>query len=806
MRTTGDIQTAVKGEWGRARAGWLSATVSALALALIQTQPALAQEAAAQTDPAALAQTEQTYSFDIASQPLPQALAEVSAVTGLQILYSEAAAGEHMAAALSGSLTAEQALDRLVAGSGFQYRYTGANAVTLERAVANNGEEHFQLGPITVLGTRRADVPLSNVPSSITIVEREEIQKELATASRLQAVISRRVPGFNPTNNGLRSIRGRTAQVFINGVPVNEQLRSSSSSDLNRVSPDQLAGIEVARGANAAFGFGSPGGIIALQTPRAESEELSLRTVVRESFNPHRIGGSHRTSLYQSVSQIAGDFDYHLGGSIAYDGAEYAPDGDLALGFEGISGFNAKELVGNLDGSFGLDLADFGRLRLTGTFQHVDFLEDYRIEPGVYREAFGSQSEEPRGDQSFRQSYTLNLSYENEDVLGQSVRLEAFTSKSEIEDFRTFGGPVIRDEQMNDYYGLRSAVTTPLDFVTEELGFVMDGTAITYGVDFLRNRFYRPRFDDDTGAIFDFISPDVTLDSLAPYAQLDVSIGDFQLTGGLRHERYSGEIETAIGRGGIVGGDIRSFNLTLYNAGLVYFLDDNVDLYATFSQGAEISQLGRAARSAATADQVDPQPAKSSQYEIGVRGDWDSLRVGLAGFYTESDLLSALQCDGLNPCTPLREPREFWGVEASADWRIATQWGVGGVLTWQDGIRETESGDVRRIGSRNVPPVLVTAYVDYDPFPWWRNTLQLNYRGKRDPFGDSTASGEGRVDDLLLVNLAASFDVGPGALQLGVENLLNTEYTSIPAEANNNAFLWIPDEGARVSLSYSMEW
>ncbi|WP_375595441.1 TonB-dependent receptor [Algihabitans albus] len=805
MRTTGDIQTAIQGDRRAGRAGWLSAT--ALALALIQTQPVLAQEGAAQDDPAAVAQTEQTYSFDISSQPLPQALAEVSAVTGLQILYSEATAGEHIAPALSGSFTAEQALDRLVAGSGFQYRYTGANAVTLTSAITNNGEEQFQLEPITVLGTRRADVPLSNVPSSITIVEREEIQKELATASRLQDVIARRVPGFNPTSDGVRQIRGRTAQVFINGVPTNEQLRASSGSDLNRVSPDQLAGIEVARGANAAFGFGSPGGIIALRTPRAESEELTLRTVVRESFNPHRIGGSHRTSLYQSVSQIVGDFDFQLGGSIAYDGAEYAPDGDLALGFDGISGLgNAKETVGNLDGSFGLDLADFGRLRLTGTFQHVDFLEDYRIEPGVYRETFGSQSEEPRGDQSFRQSYTLNLSYENEDVLGQSVRLEAFTSKSEIEDFRTFGGPVIRDEQMNDYYGLRSAVTTPLDFVTDGLGFVMDGTAITYGVDFLRNRFYRPRFDDDTDTLFDFISPDVTLDSLAPYAQLDVSIGDFQLTGGLRHERYSGEVETAVGPGGIVGGDIRSFNLTLYNAGLVYFLDDNVDLYATFSQGAEISQLGRAARSAATADQVDPQPAKSNQYEIGVRGDWDSLRVGLAGFYTESDLLSALRCDGFNPCTPLREPREFWGVEASADWRIATQWGVGGVLTWQEGVRETESGDVRRIGSREVPPVLVTAYLDYDPFPWWRNTLQLNYRGKRDPFGDSTASREGRVDDLLLVNLAASFDVGPGALQLGVENLLNTEYTSIPAEGNNNGFLWIPDEGARVSLSYSMEW
>lgn len=122
--------------------------------------------------------------------------------------------------------------------------------------------------------------------------------------------------------------------------------------------------------------------------------------------------------------------------------------------------------------------------------------------------------------------------------------------------------------------------------------------SLTYGFDYSRNRFFRPVFFTDTGALQSFISPDVTLDSYAPYGQLELPLGDFLLTGGVRHEVYRGHAKTAGGSGGIIGGDIKGFGLTLFNAGAVYFLNDSIDLYTTFSQGAEITQLGRAAAAA----------------------------------------------------------------------------------------------------------------------------------------------------------------------------------------------------------------
>jgi iron complex outermembrane recepter protein len=737
--------------------------------------------------------------FKVGAQPLAGALREFSAQSGIQFAYRAEDVEGLRSPGVQGAHAPEQALVLLLAGTGLTFRFSGPQTVTLDRPVLRPGQAQA-LDTLTVLGSRRPDVPLSNVPSSITQVPREEIQAERAITNRVEDILTARVPGFNPTNNGVRQIRGRTAQVFVNGVPVNEQLRASSASDLNLLAPDQLSGVEVSRGANSAYGFGSPGGIIALQTPRAESDTLTLHSTVRESFNPTRVGGSHQTSFYQSASQRLGKFDFHVGGALGYDGADFAPDGGIALGFDNAALItNGKEILGNFDGSFGYDLGEAGRVRLSTTFGYVDFIDRYTTIAGVQRQRFGSLTLEPRGGDSFRRAHTINLSYENGDVLGSAVKIEGLMSEVETQVFTLVGTVDRRDEQTNAYRGVRTSVATPLDLLHQ-------GTVVTYGFDFLRNNYFRPVFNDATGAIVTFFSPDVTLDSYAPYAQLEVPVGPVTLSGGVRHEEYRGHIETAVGTGGVVGGDIRGFGLTLFNAGALYPVTDRVELYATFSQGAEISQLGRAARGAARADLVDPQPAKSNQYEVGTRGNWKGVSVGLAGFFTESDLLSALTCDGINPCTPLREPRKFWGVEVNADWRINEQWTLGGVLTWLDGIREDATGDTRRIGSRDAPPVLVTANLGYSPFGWWRNRLQLSYRGGRDPFGTSTAFGEGRVDDLLLVNLSAAFDIGPGELQLGVRNLFNTEYTSIPAEADNQGFTYLPEQGTRVSVSSAVKW
>lgn len=745
---------------------------------------------------AAIASPAARHPFAIAPQRLADAIDAFSAATGIRVDTSHASLPAVDAPALSGTLTAQQALERLLSGTGWTFTFVADTHVVL---VPPASPEQFA-GAITVLGSRVPDAPLSNVPASISIVTREEIERERGMSGRIEDTLAHTVPGFNPTNNGVRNIRGRTAQVWLNGAPVNEQLRASSGGDLNLLLLDQIAGIEVSRGASSAYGFGSPGGIIALTTPRATSRELELRTVIRESFNPHQIDGSHQALLYQSVSRIVNDtFDFHVGGALSYDGLEHDSGGKLALGFDNAALLtNGEETIRAFDTSVGFDLRDRGRIRFTGTWSDVDIQERYFVEPGTYGGAFGSLVLQQGSDDSFRKAHTASLSFEDHSLLGQAVRLEVFSSSSEsvvIQDF----GRLVSDEQQNEYAGFRSSVTSALDALRT-------GARMTWGVDGQRNRYYRPVFEIGTGELFTYFSPDVTLDSLSAFAQMEIPLTSrTRVSAGARREHYSGGVETTTGPLTIAGGDIRSFDLTLFNAGVTHTVATGLDVYASFSQGAEISQLGRAARAVRSADLVDPQPAKSNQYELGARSFFGRSHLAAAVFYTESDLLSALRCDGINPCTPLREPREFWGVEVTGGTALTSTVGIDVAASWQDGNREV-AGVERPIGSRDIPPVLISTTLDYDPANVWNAALQLNYRGARDPFDGSTEFGEGPVEAALIVNALAGLDTRFGRVHVGVENLFNTEYTSIAADASNSDFLWLPEEGMRVTLSFAPRW
>ena len=122
-----------------------------------------------------VAQAETAYSFDIPSKPLPQALADFSAVTGLQVLYTETAAFDVTVPALEGTYTARQALDRLLAGSGLVGRFTSADAVTLERAATQVDDGPMRLDPIIVEGGKIAR-DYVDTPSSVGIVTGEDVQ------------------------------------------------------------------------------------------------------------------------------------------------------------------------------------------------------------------------------------------------------------------------------------------------------------------------------------------------------------------------------------------------------------------------------------------------------------------------------------------------------------------------------------------------------------------------------------------------------------------------------------------------------
>ncbi|QEN47482.1 TonB-dependent siderophore receptor [Pseudomonas protegens] len=164
---------------------------SILALAIcLACNPVMAVEPTTATGNQATA----TYSFAIARQSLANALDQLSTQSGLQIAYSAALAQGIESAGVSGRMSAEQALGKLLAGTGLGFERNGANAVLLTRLPQSSQAVELeatqivsnQLGTVTegsgsytpgtiATATRMVLTP-RQTPQSITVVTRQHME------------------------------------------------------------------------------------------------------------------------------------------------------------------------------------------------------------------------------------------------------------------------------------------------------------------------------------------------------------------------------------------------------------------------------------------------------------------------------------------------------------------------------------------------------------------------------------------------------------------------------------------------------
>ncbi len=135
------------------RSTLVTALLASTALASLQAIPALAQ-----ATPAA------SMTITIPAQPLSSALIAFSRQTQLEIFVPSSLAAGKRAAAVSGALSPEAALQRLLAGTGLTYRFTGARSITVEAvpraaAVGAAPAGSIALGEVVVEGPRSAGLP-----------------------------------------------------------------------------------------------------------------------------------------------------------------------------------------------------------------------------------------------------------------------------------------------------------------------------------------------------------------------------------------------------------------------------------------------------------------------------------------------------------------------------------------------------------------------------------------------------------------------------------------------------------------------
>lgn len=233
---------------------------------------------------AAVAQEAGQVSFNIPAQLLGSALATFGRQANMQVSVSAEAVRGLSASGVSGQLTAQEALARLLGGTGLSYRIDGRTVVVTDRvgaahsAPASDGS--LTLDTIDVSGGTgaNADTPYTE-PGSSSHISSEQIDRVLTGNP---ADVFKSTPGVISAGNRIGpsldiNIRGLQGESRVN-VMIDGTRQSSGSYRGYRggrsetyVDPDFLTSVDVTKGLSAgAGGVGVMGGVINMRTLDAE--------------------------------------------------------------------------------------------------------------------------------------------------------------------------------------------------------------------------------------------------------------------------------------------------------------------------------------------------------------------------------------------------------------------------------------------------------------------------------------------------------------------------------------------------------
>ena len=262
---------------------WLGASALGLtASALLPSGVALGADAGA-------TQQHSQFTFALPAKPLPQALADFSRITGLSVVYTDEAPYGISAPAVSGQMSAERALQRLLGGSGFTFRRTDAHTLALEplptQGAVNLGattitsvlDQSTSYQPPPTSSVMRSQALLQEIPQTVNVIPAQVIRDQaprnlddaLANVSGItqgntlgstqDSVMTR---GFGDNRNG---------SIMRDGMPVIQGRGLNATVDR----------VEVLKGpASLLYGIQDPGGVVNMVSKKPELEQynaLNLR-------------------------------------------------------------------------------------------------------------------------------------------------------------------------------------------------------------------------------------------------------------------------------------------------------------------------------------------------------------------------------------------------------------------------------------------------------------------------------------------------------------------------------------------------
>lgn len=617
---------------------------------------------------AAANQTTQTpppvFRFDIPLGALTETLRRFEAETQVVVTVPGDLTRGLTSNGVTGTFTAEQALERILAGSGLSHRFTSPGAALIEVRVGSDSV--LVSGAIPRIESTKYTAPLVETPQTIQVIPQSLIAEQGAT-TLTEAL--RSVPGItiqagegggaSSTTGDMFTMRGFDAQnsLFVDGVR-DDGLLSRDVFNLEQ--------IEVFSGPTGSdVGRTNAAGYINMSTKRPGLQGIRSGSVA------YGTNDSVRTTVDVNQPLSLGERGTFLGNAAVRVNLLWQDGGTAGRDHVGRE---SKAIAPSI--AFGVDTST--RLTVSGQVMRQDNVPDYGLpaaaSPLGPLTATGVVSANEISQSNFYGHPDEDFDKATQDNITVRVERDLRPGTSFINQTRY--NTASRDAVISSITGAWNQETNAVnvarqgsfrenDIFSNQTSLITGVTTgrlrhdLSLGVEVSTEDYNQPGYAGFGAArLLDLDNPDVftpvmgmdvqpsgaqsqgSTDTVAFYLFDGVDLSSrVRVNGGVRVERYK-TLSHNVTAAGVVTDLEGDGTLLTGKAGVVYRLNAQGNLYASYGSSATPPGSANFQLSAAEANQNNPnvEPQKSTNYEVGTKWSLANSRFLLSGafFYTEN--------------------------------------------------------------------------------------------------------------------------------------------------------------------------
>ncbi len=686
--------------------------------------------------------------------------------------------------------------------------------------VKDDQTDVIKLEKLTVTTGYRSPKAIDQIPGAIKLVSNEEIANTQLLTDDATAVLSRTVPGYAPGTQQMQNtgetLRGRVALRLFDGIsqttPLREGSRNATFTDM-----DIVAQIEVINGPSASEGIGAAGGIINYisKGPTKDGSEATLRTKFYTQGYDDSSG--YRVGLNYMHKEGANDLIF--GAAFAKRGMSYDANGRrMGMGASGsINDTNST----NLFIKAGHNWSENNAQRLTLTISQFKVEGQGHYVQQLGNRALGLTDSAKRGvpagaKTEFNDFSQYALAYRNDALFGGSLNVQVYKASQAMRFVAELGGA---DKQDPDIAPLGTLVDQS-EINSQKRGvrsswsrddlFAFEGLDINLGFDYLEET--AQQILALTNRVW---VPPMNYTSKAPFTQVSYSRGPVTVSAGVRQENGQLQVDdyrtVFFNNRQFVSGGTLDYSDTLPNAGIIVRLPQHWSVFASYSKGFTLPNVGIPLRNVNTPGQsvagiLDLQAVIVDNKEGGV--SWQGKRFSFSTSYyrSYSELGSSLTVDPITRDFVLqRRPVKLSGYEFTGEFKATSTLKFTALYSHTKGFtRTTATGPlIRQQGMGNVSPDKLNLSSTWKFMPKASMTLDVEHLFGRDI--NVGAAGEEHTTSLTLAHLTASYSTKWGDFAIGFENVTD-KYYILPWAQIDQFQNYFAGRGRVISVSYAKKF